>query len=113
MLELARMVTVKVLPANLEFEAAPGQTLMAAAHACGLYWPTTCGGQGHCTTCLTEVVSGEGCLLEMSRGERKTLVAERGEAVLRRRVRLACQAVVLGGPLVVEKAGVRPAEEAT
>jgi NAD-dependent dihydropyrimidine dehydrogenase PreA subunit/ferredoxin len=99
------MAKVTVLPANIEFEAKPGETMMGAAQARGLYWPTTCGGQGMCTTCLAEVVTGAGHLLEMSRGERKTIVAERGEGVLRQPVRLACQAVVLDGPIVVEKAG--------
>ena len=65
------------------------------AHGHGLYWPTTCGGQGICTTCLTEVVSGGEALAEMGRSERKTLVAERGEAILARPMRLACQTAVL------------------
>jgi hypothetical protein len=46
----------------------------------------------------------------MGRSERKTLTAERGEAVLRRPVRLACQAVVLSGPISVIKPGVRRSE---
>ena len=111
-LEFQRMTKVTVLPAEIEFEANPGETLMAAALARGLYWPTTCGGQGICTTCLTEVVSGAEHLLEMGRSERKTLVAERGESVLRSPVRLACQAVLKSGPVVVTKAGVRPSEAA-
>ncbi len=38
----------------------------------------------------------------MGRSERKTLVAERGEAILKRPVRLACQAAVLrDGTIVV------------
>src|SRR5688572_14139022 len=103
------MTKVVVEPSGIEFEAAIGQTLMAAAQASGLYWPTTCGGQGVCTTCLSEVVRGGAALAEMSRSERKTLVAERGEAILRRPVRLACQAAVLHeGEVCVSKTGVRP-----
>jgi 2Fe-2S ferredoxin len=106
------MARVVVQPSGLEFEAVAGQTLMAAAKASGLYWPTTCGGQGICTTCLSEVVSGAEALAGMSRSERKTLIAERGEAILRRPVRLACQAAVLGdGDVCVRKAGVRPPED--
>jgi hypothetical protein len=46
----------------------------------------------------------------MSRDEVKTLTAERGASTLLRPVRLACQAVVRAGPLVVvSKAGVRAA----
>ena len=107
------MAKVTVLPAQIEFEAEIGETLMGAAQARGLYWPTTCGGQGICTTCLSEVVSGSECLGEMSRSERKTLIAERGEAILGRPVRLACQATVLrDGAITVTKPGVRSAGEA-
>ena len=58
MLELAYMGQVTVQPDGITFEANTGETLMGAAQARGLYWPTTCGGQGVCTTCLSEVVSG-------------------------------------------------------
>jgi 2Fe-2S ferredoxin len=105
------MPKVTVLPDRIEFDAPSGQTMMAAALAHGLYWPTTCGGQGLCTTCLSEVVEGGQNLLEMGRAERKTLIAERGEAVLGKPLRLACQAIVLNGPVVVMKPGVRPAED--
>jgi len=106
------MAKVVVLPSGTEYEAATGETLMGSAQAQGLYWPTTCGGQGICTTCLTEIVSGGGVLSEMSRSERKTLVAERGEAILRQPVRLACQTAVLAdGIITVNKMGVRSATE--
>jgi 2Fe-2S ferredoxin len=102
------MTKVVVQPGNLEYEVRVGETLMDAARALGYYWPTTCGGQGVCTTCLSEVVSGGELLAEMSRSERKTLIAERGEAILRRPVRLACQAAVRGdGIIVLDKPGVR------
>jgi 2Fe-2S ferredoxin len=106
------MTKVVVQPSGIEFEAALGETLMDAAHLHGLYWPTTCGGQGICTTCLSEIVGGAESLAEMSRSERKTLVAERGEAILRRPLRLACQAAVLDtGTIIVSKLGVRAADE--
>jgi ferredoxin, 2Fe-2S len=106
------MAHVTVLPDQIEFEADIGETLMSAALARGLYWPTTCGGQGICTTCLTEVVSGATSLAEMSRYERKTLTAERGPSILNRPVRLACQTGIKGtGDVVVRKSGVRPAGE--
>jgi len=105
------MTKVTILPANFEIEVRPGSTLMGAAQGLGYYWPTTCGGQAICTTCLTEVVSGGELLAEMSRSERKTLVAERGEAILSRPMRLACQATVLrDGMITVNKQGVRAAE---
>ncbi len=105
------MTRVTILPANLDIEVNPGDTLMGGAQALGLYWPTTCGGQAICTTCLSEIVSGADLLAEMGRNERKTLVAERGEAILSTPMRLACQAIVLkDGAVTVNKAGVRAAE---
>ena len=106
------MARVVVRPGEIEFDAAIGETLMGAAQARGLYWPTTCGGQGICTTCLSEIVSGSDCLAEMGRYERKMLSSERGEAILRRPMRLACQTGVLReGTIVLSKPGVRPAGE--
>ena len=102
------MTKVTVLPSNIEFEVSIGETVMGAAQAHGYYWPTTCGGQGICTTCLSEIVDGADALSDMSRSERKTLVAERGQTVLTRPVRLACQAAVLhDGHVTLNKNGVR------
>lgn len=104
------MTIINVLPSEIEFDAQIGQTLMEAALANGLYWPTTCGGQGTCTTCLSEIVSGTEYLSEMGRGERKRLVSERGETFLSKPMRLACQAAITGsGVITVRKTGVRPA----
>jgi len=106
------MTRVTVMPSGIEFEVGIGETLMGGAQARGLYWPTTCGGQAICTTCLTEIVSGGEALADMGRSERKTLVAERGEAILSRPMRLACQAAVLNeGIITVNKPGVRSAGE--
>jgi ferredoxin len=106
------MARIVVQPSGVDFEAAIGETLMGAAQARGLYWPTTCGGQAICTTCLTEIVDGGSALAEMGRSERKTLIAERGEAILKRPVRLACQAAVLiNTTITVNKPGVRSADE--
>jgi 2Fe-2S ferredoxin len=100
--------TVKVLPDAFEFDAEEGQTIMDAAHRHGLYWPTTCGGEGICTTCACTVEQGIDSLEPMGRGERNTLAEERGPAVLASgRIRLACQARV-HGDVTVTKRGVRP-----
>ena len=105
------MPTVRVLPDNLLIEAEQGQTIMDAAHEAGYYWPTTCGGQGICTSCACTVEDGIAHLDEMGRGERKTLAEDRGEAALASgRIRLACQARV-HGEITVTKRGVR-AEDA-
>ena len=107
------MARIRILPLDVEIEAADGATVMGAAVAQGYYWPTTCGGEGRCTTCACEVVEGAALLEEMGRTERKTLVYERGEGVLRTSARLACQARVQpgGGTVVIRKAGVRPPGE--
>ena len=83
-----------------------GSTVMGAAQSLGFYWPTTCGGEGRCTTCACEVVEHAEALSEMGRSERNSLVLERGEGVLSTRVRLACQARV-AGDVTVRKTGVR------
>jgi 2Fe-2S ferredoxin len=99
---------VRVLPDEITFDAEDGQTIMDAAHEAGYFWPTTCGGEGICTTCACTVEEGNEHLDEMGRGERKTLAEERGEAVLASgRIRLACQARV-HGEVTVTKRGVRP-----
>jgi ferredoxin, 2Fe-2S len=98
---------VRVLPNEFVFEAEDDQTIMEAAHEAGLYWPTTCGGEGICTTCACTVEDGLDQLDAMGRGERKTLAEERGEAILAGgRIRLACQARV-HGDVTVTKRGVR------
>jgi 2Fe-2S ferredoxin len=102
------MPTVRVLPDEFVIEAETGQTIMEAAHDHGYYWPTTCGGQGICTSCACTVEEGRENLDEVGRGEFKTLTAERGEAAVRSgRLRLACQARVQGD-VTVTKRGVLP-----
>lgn len=101
------MATVRVLPKGIEYEAADGATIMAAAQAHDYYWPTTCGGEGRCTTCLCIVVSGIENLSPRSRAEEQVLTEERGPSALEEPIRLACQARV-HGDVVVEKTGVRP-----
>lgn len=101
------MARVIVLPDGITFEAEDGQTIMDAAHEAGLFWPTTCGGQGICTTCACVVEAGTENLDPMGRSELKTLAADLPEAAVRAgRLRLACQARV-GGDVTVTKRGVR------
>ena len=69
---------------------------MDAARALGYYWPTTCGGDARCTTCLCDVQDGAERLSEMGRNERRAIVEERGEAAR------------LFGDVQVYKEGVRP-----
>ncbi len=103
------MPKVTIQPLNVTVVVEEGSTIMEAAWDQGLYWPTTCGGQGICTSCACSVDAGEENLEPMGRSELKTLTAEIGQATVRaQRLRLACQARV-HGDVVVTKRGVRPA----
>ena len=101
------MPKVRILPLGLEIDAAEGATIMEAAHERDLYWPTTCGGEGICTSCACTIEDGGANIEPMGRGELKTLAEELGEAAVRaRHLRLACQARV-HGDVTVTKRGVR------
>src|SRR3989304_4123672 len=97
-----------ILPLGQGMEAKDGATIMEAAGEHGLYWPTTCGGQGICTSCACSVKEGAQNLEPMGRSELKTLASELGEAAVReRRLRLACPARLHGGGAGTHR-GVRP-----
>ena len=100
------MPRVTIQPLGITVDAKPQDTIMAAAEAHGYYWPSTCGGEGRCSTCALVVVSGAENLSEMGRSERKTIEAELSPSALARGTRLACQARVLGDVEVL-KPGVR------
>ncbi len=103
------MPRITIQPLSRTIEARDGETIMEAAWTDGLYWPTTCGGQGICTSCACTIEEGAANLEPMGRSERRTLSAERGEGALRDgTLRLACQARVRGD-VSVKKPGVRPA----
>ncbi|MGV0738614.1 2Fe-2S iron-sulfur cluster-binding protein [Mycobacterium syngnathidarum] len=101
------MPTVVVRPSGISFEAAQGQTVMAAAVAAGLRWPTVCGGNGDCLVCHVSVLQGAQRLAEPTAAETQAVRNLTGDQGGRgEHVRLACQAGVLGD-VVVEKRGVR------
>lgn len=107
------MPRITIQPLNETIEADDGVTIMEAAHAHGLYWPTTCGGQGICTSCMCKIDEGAENLDAMGRSEAKTLAEEMGadEAALAKRgIRLACQTRV-HGDVTVTKRGVRPEDD--
>lgn len=102
------MPKLTILPLDAVIEAEEGATIIEAAWEKGLYWPTTCGGRGICTSCACSVQSGADNLEPMGRSEFRTLASELGEAAVRvRALRLACQAR-LRGDVTVVKRGVRP-----
>lgn len=101
------MPTVVVRPSGVTFEAEKEQTVMAAALAAGLRWPTVCGGNGDCLVCHVDVLEGAQHLADPSAAETqavRNLAGDRGGRG--DHVRLACQARVRGD-VVVEKRGVR------
>ncbi len=101
------MPKIRIRPLDIEFDAPDGATIMGAAQERGYYWPTTCGGEGRCTTCACVVVSGMEHLSPRGRSEERVLSEERGQGILAQPVRLACQARLAGGDVEVEKPGVR------
>lgn len=101
------MPKVTVQPLGAVIEVPEGATIMGAAQDQGYYWPTTCGGEGRCTTCACTIVSGMDQLSPRGKNESRVLSDERGPGILQKPVRLACQAQAYGD-VVLEKPGVRP-----
>lgn len=104
---LPDVVTVRVEPAGLDVEVGDGQSVMAAAEAQGLFWPTACHGLAECQTCFFEVVDGHGHLEPPGPLEAAALAQFAGRSWYGDTVvRLACQTRVTG-PVTVRKPGVR------
>jgi ferredoxin, 2Fe-2S len=100
---------VRVLPSDIAFEVADGESVIAAAWRNGLYWPTVCEGQGNCRACVLAVVDGAASLSPIESWEREGLdqitPTLAGDPAA---YRLACQARP-AGDVVVRKVGVRTA----
>jgi 2Fe-2S ferredoxin len=79
---------------------------MDAAIRLGYTWPTVCHGDGTCTICWIEVMTGDGSLSSIQDLERNALTQLPARIRNDRVVRLACQARVFGDA-VVSKKGVR------
>jgi ferredoxin len=78
----------------------------------GYFWPMGCAKLGECTNCAMDVIAGIGRLSRMGRYERANLLRQRGpRSIEDPRLRLACQAGVLGD-VIVYKRGVEPLEPA-
>lgn len=100
---------IQVEPTGISFETNDDETIMAAAIRNGYTWPTNCGGQGTCKTCVFMILEGEDNLTEIEPWEATALDsvidvlpnAEKGW-------RLACQAKATGD-VRLKKIGVRQA----
>jgi ferredoxin len=100
------MPRIRVEPLGIQLEAAENESVMEAAERHGYYWPIGCDHAGECTNCAMDVLSGTARLSRMGRYERLNIVRQRGAAAADDlRLRLACQARVLGD-VVVYKRGV-------
>lgn len=101
-------VMITVSPNRVVFRARPGQTVMAAANAAQIYWPTVCGGVAICTVCMMEVPPDSRNSLGAPSGIEVDALARVGRSVDTHR--LACQAQLSGAAdLVVSQRRVRPA----
>lgn len=101
-------VTITVNPAGLTFRGRPGQILMEAANAAGLYWPTVCGGEGRCLVCMSATdPSNVDALTPANEAETQTLKRV-GRSPSR--FRLACAARLTGRDVSVTHRKVRAAQ---
>jgi 2Fe-2S ferredoxin len=100
---------VEVRPSGLRFEVGDGETVFAAAARAGLRWPTVCGGNGSCGTCVSTVVDGAEHCSPVGPLEQEVFDTVLHQPLRDRR--LVCQLRV-SGPVTVMRRGVRPAEPA-
>ena len=98
---------IQVEPTGVSFEANEDETIMAAAIRNGYTWPTICGGQGTCKTCVFLTLKGKRNLVAIEPWEEQALdsitdsLPNRGQGW-----RLACQAKATGD-VKLRKIGVR------
>lgn len=97
---------IHVTPVDVDLQALPGETIMAAAQRSGYRWPTVCGGQGTCRTCYVIVEQGAENCSGISQLEAEGIAAI--AKTVKGEIRLACQVKIENGSAVVHKRGVRP-----
>ena len=91
------MPRVTVMPADISFDAEPGETVMAAARRAGYRWPTLCNMRAECAVCHMQVLSEPDALSPTGEPEDRTLllVIRRYPRAAPGAIRLACTAVPL------------------
>ena len=98
---------IRVLPSDVSFEVADGESVYAAACRQEYRWPSICHGDAECGICYMVVTEGAENLSEKSRQESDRLAL--GLKAKEPRARLACRTRLLSGDAVVERRGVRGA----
>ena len=93
-----KTVSVTFLPDQVSMEAHVGDTVLDVALDNGIDLPHECGGNCACTTCHILVESGAENLTEMEPVEHERLATAGGRTP---KSRLACQALLTGGPITV------------
>ncbi|MCX6358200.1 MAG: 2Fe-2S iron-sulfur cluster-binding protein [Armatimonadetes bacterium] len=91
---------VEFVDAGVQVHAPSGYTLLDAARMAGVAMPHVCLGNCACLSCCVEVVFGRGFLSAMDQPERDRLNTAPG---LPTHARLACQALVRPGRVVVRR----------
>lgn len=92
------MPSVTFQPSGLVVEYRPGETIFSVALRAGLKIETACVGKGTCGLCRVKILDGADQLSEGGVIDEKHL----GNVYWLTAVRLACQAELLGGDVVVE-----------
>lgn len=102
------MARVRILPAGIDLEVEPYESVAEAAWRQGYVWPTQCWGQLDCMSCFTKIVDGERDALPAEDAELDAVRMKMpGPMASDSLVRLACQLRCKGDSLVLEKRGVR------
>ncbi len=91
--------SVTFLPANITVAAVKGESLLDCALQHGINLECECGGSCACTTCRVRVVAGNYALSLPEAPEVDRLTLEGRHDI---DVRLACQALIVYGDIVVE-----------
>ena len=95
---MRRPVSVTFLPAAVTVEVATGDTILDAALDNGIHIEHECGGNCTCTTCHVFIQSGFEHVSPVEEPESYRLQFADDRSP---QSRLACQALLLGGPVVV------------
>lgn len=98
-------VPVLVQPSGVSFDVRPDETVFQAAARAGLRWPTVCGGNGSCGTCVSTVLEGAEHCSAVGPLEQEVFDTVLHQPLRDRR--LVCQLRVTG-PVTVLRRGVRP-----